>query len=200
VNVSAQEQALLDLIEADRTHRCAEILGSARSQAAELLRQAHAQARERVRQGLDDARERARQRVAAAAAQRATRLRLAQQNETSDFLAQAMARMPAALIARWQQPESRLRWVRMALAQARQSLPLGDWRIVHAPGLQADDIRTLGDSELSPFPHRFEVDTELAAGVRVFGNGNCIDASLAGLLSDRDSLAAVLLRARGALP
>jgi hypothetical protein len=91
-----------------------------------------------------------------------------------------------------------LRWVRQALLQARQSLPLGDWRIEHAPGLQADDIRALADTDLPPFPHRFEVDPELRAGLRIFGNGNCIDASLTGLQSDQDSLSAALLRARGA--
>jgi vacuolar-type H+-ATPase subunit H len=198
VSASTQEQALLQLIAEDRERRCAQISDAARRESAELLRQAHAQARERVRHALSEARERARQRIAAAAAQRATRLRLAQQSNASDFLAQAMALLPAAMTRRWQQPDARLRWVRRALSQARQALPPGEWRIEHAPGLQADDIRVLGENDLSGLPHRFQLAPELPAGVRIFGNGNCIDASLAGLLADRDGLAAALLRARAA--
>jgi vacuolar-type H+-ATPase subunit H len=196
VSVQAQAQALLDLIAADRDRRCDEIMAGARRQAAELLRQAHDQARERVTGGLRDARARARHRVDAAAAQRQSRLRLAQQGSASDFLARAMALLPAALSARWQQSETRLRWVRLALLQARQALPCSDWRIAHAPGLLPADIAALDDDDTAPFLRNFEAEPQLVAGLRVHGNGNCVDASLAGLLADRDSLSASLLRAR----
>jgi hypothetical protein len=196
VSVFAQEQALLDLIAADRDQRCAEIEQSARRQAAELLRQAHAQARERVLGGLREARLRARQRIDAAAAQRQSRLRLAQQDSASDFLARAMALLPAALSARWQQRETRLRWVRQALLQARECLPCSDWQIEHAPGLMSDDIAALDEHDMPPFRRNFETNPQLDAGLRIHGNGNCVDASLTGLLADRDSLAASLLRAR----
>lgn len=198
--MNAQEQALLELIAGDREQRCAEIVSSARQQAAELLRRAHAEARERVRKGLKEARGRSETRIAAARARQQTRMRLAKQGSASDFLARALALLPAALQARWQQPEARLRWVRQALLQAHQSLPPGDWRIDHAAGLDGADIARLAQQELALFPHRFQLDAGLAAGVRIHGNGNCIDASLAGLLSDRDSLAASLLRARELSP
>lgn len=196
MNVHAQEQALLELIAGDRDARCEEILGGARQQAAELLRRAHAEARERVRKALREARERAGERVAAAIARRQTRERLAQQGSASDFLAQALELLPAALQARWQQPPARLGWVRQALLQAQRLLPAGDWRIDHAPGLEAADIAQLAAAELPPSPPHFQPDPELLAGLRIHGNGNCIDASLAGLLADRDSLAARLLGAR----
>ncbi len=199
MSVLAQEQALLDLIASDKERRCADISANAQRQAAELLRQAHDQARERVRGGLREARGRARQRIDAAAAQRQSRLRQAQQHSASDFLARAMALLPAALCARWQQRETRLRWVRQALLQARQVLPSRDWLIEHAPGLLPEDIATL-DDDLAPAPRNFEVNPQLVAGLRIHGNGNCVDASLAGLLADRDTLAASLLRARELQP
>jgi hypothetical protein len=143
---------------------------------------------------------RARQRIDAAAAQRQSRLRLAQQDSASDFLARAIALLPAALSARWQQPETRLRWVRQALLQARQALPCSDWRIEHAAGLLPEDIAALDDDDMPPFLRNFEANPQLVAGLRVHGNGNCIDASLAGLLADRDSLAASLLLAREVQP
>lgn len=195
MNASAQEQALLDLIAADRMQRCSEILQSARRQSDELLREAHRHARERLRQALNEARDRARQRVAAAIAQRQTRARLAQQSSASDFLTHALQLLPAALTQRWRQPSERLRWAQMALAQAQQSLPPGPWRIEHADGLQAEDIAALGADAGGAASWRFQLDPQLVAGLRIFGNGNCIDASLPGLLSDRENLAAALLQA-----
>jgi len=195
VNASAQEQALLDLIAADRARRCSEILQTAQRQSDELLHEAHRHARERLRQALNEARERARQRVAGAIAQRQTRARLAQQSSASEFLTHALQRLPAALTQRWQQACERRRWVQMALAQAQQSLPAGPWRIEHADGLQAEDISALGADAGDAANKRFQLNAQLVAGLRIFGNGNCIDASLPGLLSDRENLAAALLQA-----
>ena len=131
MTAATQEQALLDLIAADRTRRCSEILEAAQRQGDELLREAHRHARARLRKVLSEARERADQRLAAALAQRQTRERLAQQNSTSEFLRHAMQLLPAALMQRWRQPEACLRWVQtgvLAAAPARhanwwQSLP-----------------------------------------------------------------------------
>lgn len=107
MSVSDQELALLRLVEEDRARRCAEILAAAESQAAELRRQAHREARERVRAALVEARERAQRQVAAAAVQLQTRQRLAQQDCDTRMLDQALAALPGALIARWQQPATR---------------------------------------------------------------------------------------------
>ncbi|HWS28344.1 MAG TPA: hypothetical protein VN259_17420 [Xanthomonadales bacterium] len=195
MSVSVQEQGLLELIAADRERRCSDILGNARCQAADLLRQAHQQARERVRLVQSDARERAQQRVAGASAQRQTRERLAQQSAAAEFLKQALERLPAALERRWQQAQARTSWVRMALQQAHQNLPAGAWRIEHAAGLQAQECEAIA-TEQGPGPAlSLQLNGQLIAGLRIFGNGNCIDASLPGLLSDRENLAAALLQA-----
>ena len=195
MNVSTQEQALLDLIIADRERRCGELMAAAQRQAAELLREAHLHARKRVRTVLGDARERARQRVAAAQAQRQTRDTLAQQGPASDFLNQAMQLLPAQLAQRWREPSARRLWMQMAMQQAEQNLPAGAWRIEHAPGLQQEEMASLTGATHLAQAHSFQPNPQLLAGVRIHGNGNCIDASLAGLLSDRDSLSAALLQA-----
>lgn len=195
MNVGAQEQALLDLIAADRTRRCNEIGESAQRQCAPMLREAHLHARERLRKVLTEARERARQRVAAAIAQRQTRERLAQQNSASEFLTQALQRLPMTLQQRWQQPQARARWVQMALMQAQQSLPAADWRVEHADGLRTGDVAAHAADTGSAASLSFQLNPQLIAGLRIFGNGNCIDASLPGLLSDRENLAAAMLQA-----
>lgn len=196
MSTSVQEQALLDLIDADCRRRCEEIRDSARRQSADLLREAHLHARQRLRRVLNDARDRARQRVAAALAQRQTRERLAQQNCASEILKQALQRLPAALTQRWQQAGSRSRWVAMALSQANRCLPAGPWRIEHAEGMRVEDLTGTGTGA----SHHLQLDPRLVAGLRIFGNGNCVDASLSGLLSDRDNLAAALLQAWEAGP
>lgn len=195
MNVADQERALLQLIADDCRSRCAEVMDAAGDQAAELLRLAHRQARDRVHAALRDARERAAQRVAAAAAQRQTRIRLSQQHAAGVFLAQAHARLPSALIARWQQTTARRIWVRYALQQAVLGLPPGRWRIDHAPGLSAADIAELAAPTAAALEWR--LDPTLEAGLRVVGDGNCLDASLNGLLADRDALSARLLSAWG---
>ena len=195
MTAATQEQALLDLIAADRTRRCSEILEAAQRQGDELLREAHRHARARLRKVLSEARERAGQRLAAALAQRQTRERLAQQNSTSEFLRHAMQLLPAALTQRWRQPQARLRWVQMALTQAQQCLPAGVWRIEHAVGLEPAEIAALEADASSEISRSFQLNAQLVAGVRVLGNGNCVDASLPGLLSERENLAATLLQA-----
>lgn len=186
---------MLDLIAADRQRRCDEIRHEAAEQSAQWLRTAHRQARERLRRVLGDARERASQRVSAALAQRQTRERLALQSSASDFLEQALQRLPAALTSRWQQPSLRRIWMRMALEQARHALPPGVWRIEHAAGLAAEEIAALTLEAGDHTTRIFEPRPPLIAGARIFGNGNCVDASLPGLLSDRENLAAALLQA-----
>lgn len=195
MNTSAQEQALLDLIAADCTRRCDEIRNESRRQADALLREAHLNARDRLRRVLNDARDRARQRVAAAEAQLQTRERLEQQNSAGEFLKRALQLLPAALSQRWRQPQTRTRWVQMALDQAQHSLPTGAWRVEHADGLLPEEIAPLlTDCRGGPI-RNFQLNPQLIAGVRIMGNGNCIDASLSGLLSDMDNLAGALLQA-----
>jgi len=192
MSASDQELALLRLVEEDRARRCAEILAAAESQAAELRRQAHREARERVRAALAEARERLQRQIAAAAAQLQTRQRLAQQDCDTRMLDQAFTALPGALIARWQQPATRRQWLDFAMHQAAQLLPRTRWRIEHAPGLTPGDIGSVSAWAEST---EWEEDAGLGAGVRIHSNGNCIDASLPGLLSDRENLASALLQA-----
>ena len=197
MNVSAQELALLRLVDEDRTRRCAEILAAAESQAAELRRKAHREARERVRAALTEARERAQHQIAAATAQLQTRQRLAQQDCATRILDAALAALPGALIARWQQPMARRQWLDFAMQQAAQLLPRAQWRIEYAAGLAPGDIGSV--SAWAESTEWYE-DASLGAGVRIHSNGNCIDASLQGLRADRDALAARLLQAWEAAP
>jgi hypothetical protein len=187
MTLESRTQALLDLVEADRTRRCAEILERARSQAAAITAQARAAASARVRSAFAEERRRSAWRVTEAQARLATRRRLRKQQLAQQFVAAAKDALPKALGERWQRPQARREWVARAAAEARAALPNVRWRITHAPGLTEEDRRVVGgDAD-------YEVDPNMRAGLRIAALGNVVDGSLAGLLADRGEVAARLL-------
>ena len=189
-------QALLELIEADRASQCAAILGEAGSRAAALRAQARTEAHALVRQAFAEQRVLWHERIAAAQARLATQRRLHQQQRHAALLRLAWAQLPAELLALWKAADTRAAWVAKVLAAARDRLPPGAWRIVHAPDWpQAEQqplMQTLA-AELGQ-PARFEPDAGIEAGLKIVVDGNRVDGSLAGLLADRAAFDARLLR------
>jgi len=196
MTLAARQQALLDLVEADRTLRCNTILGEARAGTAATLAAAHAEARARMRSTFAQERTRGAASVAAAHARLQTHRRLHDQRRAAALLAAGWRKLPEALGARWQQPESRRTWVESVIAAARAALPKAAWRIVHAPGWLDAERARLGASltaELGASP-QFVADATIQAGLKVAAGGIAIDATLDGLLADRDEIGAGLLR------
>lgn len=196
----ASEQALLAMIEGERERRCAAIQAEVEAKARALLGAAHAAARTRVREALIAARERAEARVAAAKARRQTRHRLARQQADHAFLAEATARLPAALAARWAEAASRRQWITHALGQAAATLVAGTWRIEHAAGIEPADRQALAAALPAGVTPEWQLDASLAAGLRICADGNRIDATPAGLMADREALAGAILAVRGCSP
>src|SRR5512139_1947412 len=125
MTLQLRTQALLDLVEADRRARCAELTAQAERQAAATLAHARAEARRRMREAFTEERTRAAARVAAARAELQTRHRLHEQQQAAGWLAVGWQRLPAAL---------HQRWTDAAPQEAARVLAPGRWRIVHAPG------------------------------------------------------------------
>lgn len=190
MNAEERAAALLQLIQEARNARQQALLDAAASQASELLRTAHAQARQHVREALTAARARLHARVALARAQQQTRQRLTQQAQRLRVLEAATAQLPAALMERWAEPTARAAWVNHAFDAAGRLLGAGPWQIRCAPG-----IDRWPDGH--PAELRVQVDPSLTAGLRISAGGNCVDASMAGLLGDTDAVASLLLRALG---
>lgn len=190
----ARAQALLALIERDRTNRCAAILDAARDAARVLLAEAHRRARERVRAAYAEERDRRSARVAAAQAELSTRLRAAGQQRSRALLARAWARLPVALEWRWLDAEARERWVEDAITHALRVLPPGVWRIEHAPGPTENEKATLASELRTKGIHvsLSEIDS-LRAGLRVSAGSTAIDNTLDGMLSDREEIGARVL-------
>lgn len=195
--IAQQAQALLDLVEADRTRQSAQILDAARQQAAALRAQAQAEARARMRQAYAEQRRLSRDRLAAAQARLATQRRLFEQQRSAALLRLAWEQLPGELHARWREPATRAAWVARVLAAARAHLPAAAWRVLHAPDWPpaeqqalAQQVRDAG-SAAAPL---FEPDARISAGLKVLAGGNVIDGTLDGLMAERTALEARLLR------
>jgi len=188
-------QALLDLVAADCDQKCTAILDEANARADALLAQAHADARERMRAAFVEERERMAGRVAAAQAMLATRRRLAQQQRAGALLAAGWQRLPQALVAAWREPAARKAWVDRVAAEARALLPRGTWRVVHAPDWPAAEREAFA-AELSA-THAVPdlvADPRIRAGLKIASEGNVIDGTQEGLLTDRSEIGSLLLR------
>jgi len=196
MNADHQTQALLDLVNADRRQKCDAILAEAQGRRSTALRQAHADARVLMRNAFREERLRRDTRVDAARANLETRRRLAEQRRAAALLADGWKRLPEELLRRWRNPDLRRRWVAAVVAGARNSLPATAWRIIHAPDWPAAE-RDAVRSELALTPGAeclFDENPRIRAGLRISANGNVVDGTQDGLLSDRAEIGSQLLR------
>jgi hypothetical protein len=195
-------QALLDLVEADRNARCTELRDQANARARSALAQAHAQARAQMRQAFAEERQRTSARLAAAQAELQTRRRLAAQQRSQVLLERAWQALPQALLARWRDPGLRERWVQAALHGARSALPAGTWTVTYGAGWPAAERERLREEIAAHTgqPPRFVQDPAIEAGLCLAADGNRFDATLAGLLADREEIGGRLIGLMDALP
>jgi hypothetical protein len=191
VTLRSRTQALLDLVEQERAAQCGAILDEARSQAAVLQARTRAESRAAVHQALAEERSRTRAAIAAAQAELHTRQRLHAQRRVEALLALGWRRLPEALRTRWDDATSRSQWTEHALALARALLPHTGWVIAHGDGWPEPERDALA-ARLDPAP-RFTLDARIDAGLRIAAGGNVVDATLAGLLADRDEIGARLV-------
>ena len=196
MTVDGRMQALLDLVEADRARRCRALHDQARGEAATALAAARDQARAQLRATFAEERQRAAQRLAAARAELQTHRRLQAQRRTEALLALAWQRLPAVLADRWQQPDTRQAWVQAALAGARAALPAtAAWTVRHPadwPEVERARLAAALQADGLPAP-ACQATAGLAAGLKITAAGNVVDATIPGLLADRDDIGGRLI-------
>ena len=197
MNLEQRTTALLALVEQYKARRFAELLEPARAEAREALRSALIDARRRVTTAIAEERKRRTLEVGAIEAALATDRRLAAQRHAVHLLSGAWSDLRAKLIARWDATPTRAQWVESHLQRAVRVVPTGTggWRIeYHAAWSeperrrQHERLRAQGVA-----PVVFEVDPGIAAGFRIIGGHNVLDATLDGLLADRTQLEGRLL-------
>jgi hypothetical protein len=223
MNIEESAKTLLKLVENYRSQECRDAIDKARAEAAEVLRRAWRRERDHLHTSIEAERSRARTLIQAARAERATRERTSGDRLNADLLALAWPRLRALLEARWRDPVGRETWVARALEQALGAFPAGPWTVRHASDWVAPEAaepcvevaaklraRLAAKSQAKSSygagtALRFLADPTLAAGLIVTGGAAILDASLEGLMTDRQRLEARLLallaaRDRGAIP
>jgi hypothetical protein len=185
MTLAQRRQALLDLVQADRDRACAAIVADATTQAAALVAKVRSDARRLVAQAFADERARVQAELDAAHADLQTRRRLHTQRQIDVLLALAWQRLPQALRRRWVDPAGRRAWIAQAQAQARRLLGEVPWTVQHGADTPPDAPEAWHG--IAP-PPRFETDVRIDAGLRIVAGANVVDATLEGLLADRDEI------------
>jgi hypothetical protein len=193
--LDAQIEAMLERVNEHRERRAGEIHTREAAQSLEIVRGARTEARESLHRAV--ARERARMaqglRQAEARAELESRRRA--QLETHTLLEHMWETVAAALESRWRSDAGRGEWIAAAVGEAAQLLAGQSWRIEHAAGVSAEDRRQ-GERRALALGARaveWQLEAQLAAGLRVRSPGACLDATVAGLLARREEIEAAFL-------
>ncbi len=193
--LDAQVNALLGLVTQRREQRTRDIRSKSDAEVREVLRAARAEARESLHQAV--ARERARitqgLRQAQARAELETRQRA--QRETLALLQHMWQRIGATLEARWSVEQARGAWIAAAMQDAAQLLGGRSWHIEHPAGLTPEERqRSLAQARAGDARDvEWHLEPQIGAGLRVRTSGACLDATIEGLLVDREDVEALFL-------
>ncbi len=184
---------LLGVVVDNREKRCQDIRDRARQQAAEIIGQAYTKGRARLHRHVGELREKYRLEVTSATARNQTLLRQQHHKEERAILDVAWPMLRTAMMALWQQQETRCQWIESAIETAKQRLRQQGWRIEHPPDFSKDDrqcierMLTGGEKpELSPCD-------DIEAGIRIRLDGAVIDATLSGLLRQKRAIEARMI-------
>jgi L-lactate utilization protein LutC len=194
MNLEQRTTALLDVVDHYRMRRRAELLEPAQAEARQVVRTALHEARRRVVTAIAAERKHYAVEVRAIEAALATERRLAAQHHAVELLAGAWSTLRAKLIERWNTPATREQWTRAHLARALEAVPHGQWHIEHAAAwTAAERSRAAAELEDADITAVAFSERKFEAGFRVVAGCNVFDATLDGLIADRDQLEGRLL-------
>ena len=186
---------LLDMVAQHCDEKCAAIRVNAEAEARALLRTAWREARQRMHSENAEIRRRVEHALASHEAQQQTRARQQRQADDGVLLVAARAALQAALVQRWQQPASRKKWCEALVNAAATTLDSKDWTVEHPadwPMSEHDALQQHITSMCGKTP-RLQAKADISAGVRICADGTCMDATIDGLLHDRERIDAELL-------
>ena len=184
---------LLGVVVESREKRCQEMRDKAHQQAAEIISQAHKKSRGRMHRHVNELREKYRLRVASATARNQTLLRQQHHKEERALLDVAWPMLRTALMALWAGPDSRYRWIEAAVASADSRLRDRGWRIEHPLDFSKDDSRRVEKMFATGSKPELTASDDIEVGVRIRLDGTVIDATLAGLLKQKNAIEARMI-------
>ena len=195
-----RERALLAVLQEHRASECARLRAEAEKEASELLGDARREARRRVHNAAVRERERAAMRIRAAQAELNTRRREHQQRLGWALLRDAGEQLEQALLGRWREADARRSWVEAALGRALAQLPAGPWAVHHPadwPEAERSAFLEVLASRGQNIAVNFRPDQAVQAGLVITSARTSLDASVRGLLADREATEAELLARLG---
>ena len=188
---SAQAHALLKEVQQQTRDECEALTAAAQAASQKHLAEARGAARRLVSEAIAGLRREGAYRLMRARAQAETQARKRRQHRAGEIVARGRPLLEAALAARWQDAAARAGWTAAAATIARTAIPAGPWRIAHPadwPEAEREALRRAFDDAV-----QFEADDVLSAGLRIHAGGATLDATVQGLLADRDAAMALLL-------
>ena len=186
---------LLDVVAQHRDEKCAVIRANAEAEARTLLRTAWREARQRMHSENAETRRRVERALASHEAQQQTRARQQRQADDAVLLVAARAALQAALLQRWQQPASRQQWCEALVNAAATTLDGKAWTVEHPADwpMSEHDALLQHITSLCGKTPRLQAKADISAGLRICAEGTCMDATIDGLLHDRERIDAELL-------
>jgi hypothetical protein len=188
-------EALLQQVTEDRDRRCGELRAAAESQAQQIVRAARAEARRGVHNTVSQERGRMEFGMRQAAARADMEVRRRERQTSRELLGQMWSAIAEVLARRWREPAPRRAWIEAALRQAGALLTGRAWLIESGadwtPPERAELLelaRRRGAGSVA-----FCVDAALPPGLRIRAERVCVDASVPGLLAQREAIEAAFL-------
>lgn len=181
---------LLEVIESNRKKRCDEQYKQARAQAREIVGKAYARGRIRLGRHVSELRQKYRVQTSFAHARNQTLMRQQHQHADRSILDIAWPMLHEAMQDLWDMPETRKAWLDGAVNSAVSRLSGKHWLVEHPPDLDKDERTALKQGAGIPAATRirFSVCRDIEAGIRIRVGDTVVDATLTGLLHDRQAV------------
>jgi hypothetical protein len=191
-----QAEALLQQVTDDRERRCAALRAAAESQAKQIVSSARTEARNTVHHAVIQERARMDLGMRQARARADIEARRRERQKSRELLEQMWTTIEGVLERRWQEPAARRAWIDAAMGQATALLAGRAW-LIESGGPELTEQER---SELTARAHargaktlELSLQPAMPPGLKIRADHVCIDATVAGLLAQRDSIEAAFL-------
>ena len=168
MSVEEQEQELIALVEANRDRTCDELMSEAKNKRQELIHAAYREARERLHQAVERERARANLRIRSAVAELHTRKRAVEQRDVQSLLQESWKLLTDGLKQRWDDAEGQRAWIERCIEAAIETLPGGEWIVMHPADCDKTSLDYLQDSIAAKTTNnsiQLQPDSDMSAGL-----------------------------------
>jgi vacuolar-type H+-ATPase subunit E/Vma4 len=193
--LDTEAKALLQRVTDDRDRRCAVLRTAAEGQAKQIVRSARAEARANVGNAVIQERARMDLGMRQATARADIEVRRQERLKSQELLEQMWAAITDVLARRWREPSIRRAWIDAVVNQAGALLSGRAWLIEvgsdwteHERGELTDRARGRGAGTVE-----YSLDAAMPGGLKIRAGSVCIDATVSGLLAQRDAIEAAFL-------